>query len=194
MTANKRTLTTGEAAQYCGVSFRTVIRWIEKGRLKAYQLPGRGDNRIPIKDFIDFLQENQFPIPEELAEFSENNDRILIIDDDVSMAKAIKRAISAHPYEIKMIHNSFEAGAELVEFKPHLITLDLSMPGMDGFQVLKSIRAHYKKPVKVLILSALPQPELEKTLLLGADDFIKKPFKSEVLSEKIKNLLDAIKK
>lgn len=62
----KQALTTGEVAKYCGVNFRTVIRWIERGHLEAYKLPGRGDNRIPLSGFISFLQNNQMPVPDEL--------------------------------------------------------------------------------------------------------------------------------
>ena len=56
---DKRTLTTGEIANYCGVNFRTVIRWIQRGQLRAYQLPGRGDNRVEVHNFIAFLRENK---------------------------------------------------------------------------------------------------------------------------------------
>ena len=62
----KQALTTGEVAKYCGVNFRTVIRWIERGHLDAYKLPGRGDNRIPVESFVDFLNNNNMPVPEEL--------------------------------------------------------------------------------------------------------------------------------
>ncbi len=62
----KQALTTGEVAKYCGVNFRTVIRWIERGHLDAYKLPGRGDNRIPVESFVEFLNKNNMPIPEEL--------------------------------------------------------------------------------------------------------------------------------
>ncbi|TNF38926.1 MAG: response regulator, partial [Gammaproteobacteria bacterium] len=41
-----KTLTTGDIARYCQVNFRSVIRWIERGLLKAHKLPGRGDNRV----------------------------------------------------------------------------------------------------------------------------------------------------
>ncbi|MAK92125.1 MAG: response regulator [Oceanospirillaceae bacterium] len=64
---DKQALTTGEVAKYCGVNFRTVIRWIERGHLDAYKLPGRGDNRIPVNSFINFLQDNNMPVPEDLA-------------------------------------------------------------------------------------------------------------------------------
>ena len=64
---DKQALTTGEAAKYCGVNFRTVIRWIERGHLDAYKLPGRGDNRIPVDTFVDFLRQNDMPVPDELV-------------------------------------------------------------------------------------------------------------------------------
>lgn len=64
----KTCLTTGEAARFCGVNFRTVIRWIKRGHLRAYQLPGRGDNRIETKEFLAFLARNEMPVPEELRE------------------------------------------------------------------------------------------------------------------------------
>ncbi|MDO6805884.1 helix-turn-helix domain-containing protein, partial [Wenyingzhuangia sp. 1_MG-2023] len=57
----KQVLTTGEVAKYCGVNFRTVIRWIERGHLEAYKLPGRGDNRVPVAGFVRFLQSNEMP-------------------------------------------------------------------------------------------------------------------------------------
>ena len=68
----KRTLTTGEIAHYCGVNFRTVIRWIKRGYLNAFQLPGRGDNRVEMRDFLAFLERHNLPIPEELQEIEPN--------------------------------------------------------------------------------------------------------------------------
>ncbi|ASP40977.1 hypothetical protein CHH28_17240 [Bacterioplanes sanyensis] len=62
----KQALTTGEVAKFCGVNFRTVIRWIERGHLQAYKLPGRGDNRIPVNGFVEFLKDNHMPVPDEL--------------------------------------------------------------------------------------------------------------------------------
>ena len=53
----QRVLTTGEVARFCGVNFRTVLRWIERGQLVAYRLPGRGDHRIKMDDFLAFMAE-----------------------------------------------------------------------------------------------------------------------------------------
>ncbi len=64
----KDIFTTGDIAKYLGVNFRTVGRWIKKGYLKAFQLPGRGDNRVTREDFFEFLQEHGMPVPEELQQ------------------------------------------------------------------------------------------------------------------------------
>lgn len=62
-------LTSGEVAKYCGVNIRTVLRWIERGELQAFKLPGkRGDNRIEIDAFVSFLKINNLPIPSSLQE------------------------------------------------------------------------------------------------------------------------------
>ena len=58
----KKALTTGEVASYCGVNFRTVIRWIEKGYIESFKLPGRGDNRIRVDHFVNFLHHNKMPV------------------------------------------------------------------------------------------------------------------------------------
>ena len=63
---NRRMLTTGDIARHCDVTPRTVIRWIQRGHLKAHQLPGRGDNRVDPTDFLQFLEVNALPIPLEL--------------------------------------------------------------------------------------------------------------------------------
>ena len=77
----KRTLTTGEIAQYCGVNFRTVIRWIKRGYLNAFQLPGRGDNRVEIGDFMAFLEKHNIPIPEELQSVERDVSRRTVADN-----------------------------------------------------------------------------------------------------------------
>lgn len=89
----KQTLTTGEVAKYCGVNFRTVIRWIERGHLDAYKLPGRGDNRIPVESFIQFLKKNNIPVPEELSPNSYTL-LLLVTDDSLStdLAPFIRKA------------------------------------------------------------------------------------------------------
>lgn len=183
----KRFLTTGEVAEYCGVNFRTVIRWTDRGILKSYKLPGRGDNRIQVQDFIHFLQENSMPIPEEFASVTK---RVLIVDDDLSVAKAIQRALRENGFETEIALDGFQAGSLLESFSPSTITLDLRMPGMSGLDVIKFIRKSSRfSAVRILVVSAMPRNELEEALEIGADDILAKPFQNEVLVERILTLI-----
>lgn len=200
-----KALTTGEVAKYCDVNFRTVIRWIERGVLEAYQLPGRGDNRVPVKAFIKFLKENQMPIPEDFISvesaisadntISENqmetNNKVLIIDDQEEMARTIARVLKRLGYQTEIAENGFIAGVLLLSYKPALVTLDLRMPGLNGFDVLKFIKGREElNALKVLIISGEKSTELEKAISEGADDALAKPFNNQDLEEKVKRLFE----
>ena len=183
---NNRMLTTGEIAEHCGVNFRTVIRWIKAGHLKAFQLPGRGDNRVTLADFIGFLKHNNMPIP---AEFQEYQRRVLIVDDDVNLASALQRTLRRAGFETAVAHDGFQAGAQAEVFSPSAITLDLQMPGIGGPDVIKFLRssAHLKN-IKILVVSAMPRQELEEAVAAGADDALSKPFDNADLVDRLHRL------
>ncbi len=181
------TLTTGQIAKHCGVNFRTVIRWIEKGRLKAYKLPGRGDNRVQVADFVEFLTANEMPIPEEFqSEISAP--KILVVDDDTNMASAIRRVLVRQGYEVEVAHSGFEAGVRLSTANPRLVTLDLQMPGMDGLEVLALIRAEYGVAIRVLVVSAAGEQRLAEAHSAGADAVMHKPFDNDELIAAVQKL------
>ncbi len=181
-----KVLTTGEAARHCGVTFRTVIRWIERGRLKAYKLPGRGDHRIRADDFVIFLRENSMPVPDE---FGSGNRMILVVEDQPEMAAAIRRVLTRANYEVAVARDGFEAGTLLARHRPSLVTLDLKMPGVDGLQVLTYIREHSEHAdTSVLVISAETTEGLERALIAGANDVLQKPFENTELLEKIEQL------
>lgn len=183
-----RVLTTGEAAKYCGVNFRTVIRWIERGKLKAYKLPGRGDHRIQVEDFVVFLNANDMPVPDELQG---QNRSVLVIEDQPEMASAIRRVLVRHGFEVEVARDGFSAGTMLSRMKPGLVTLDLKMPGMDGYEVLNFIRGHEEhSQTKVLVVSAETTAGLEKAMSLGASDVLPKPFENDELLARIEALID----
>ena len=184
----KQVLTTGEIAKYCGVNFRTVIRWIERGQLKAYQLPGRGDNRVAIQDFLDFLAEHKMPIPDE---FAEHRRRVLIVEDEPHMSKSIQRVLQREGYETLVASDGFRAGTLLGTFAPSVMTLDLKISGLSGLDVLTFVRSTQGlENVKILVVSAMPKEDLEQALAAGADDMLQKPFTNDELLEKIVQLAD----
>ncbi len=182
----RKNLTTGDIANYCDVHVRTVIRWIERGKLKAYQLPGRGDNRVKLEDFLFFLDSHNMPVPEALQP---SNYRILIVDDDMHAAKAIQRTLRHAKFETLIASNGFEAGTLLSEFKPAVMTLDLQMPGMNGFEVLKFVRGSASlQKLKIVVISGLSQLDLDKALANGADAALKKPLNDDHLIDTVSRL------
>ncbi len=182
----KDTLTTGQIARYCDVNVRTVIGWIDKELLAGYKLPERrGDHRVTSEAFLEFLRDHNMPIPSELQP---NTRKILVVDDDINMAKSIVRLLTAEDYDVESVYDGFTAGVTLLSFQPSLITLDLQMPGIDGFDVLKEIKQQ-KLATKVLVISAGGDEQLERALKEGAHDILAKPFDSTELLAKISQLI-----
>lgn len=183
-----KTYTTGEVAAFCGVQKMTVIRWIERGELEGYQLPGRGDRRIREKDLLDFMTKNGMPIP---PVFRQHGCDILVIDDDEGVVHAVERVLRKSGYELASATDSFRAGSMLESLKPRLLILDLMMPGMSGLEVLGYLRKERPNlQVKVLILSAAPPELIDCARELQADAILTKPFLNEELRSEVARLLE----
>jgi excisionase family DNA binding protein len=118
--ADKQALTTGEAAKYCGVNFRTVIRWIERGHLDAYKLPGRGDNRIPVDTFVDFLRQNDMPVPDELVA---NDRRLLLFSLQNSGVRELAADLRRNNWDVVLADDPVQLGYLLVKDKPSALLM-----------------------------------------------------------------------
>lgn len=180
-------LTSTEAARICGVSFRTVIRWIERSQLQAYRLPGRGDYRVPIAELRRFMQDHGIPEPDDMPGRPK---RILVVDDEPAMTRAIKRVLVREGFETAIASDGFLAGSMLYAFKPQLMTLDIRMPGIDGFGVLRFLREQPPPtPLKILVISGESEQNLSQAIDLGAQAVLAKPFANEDLVATIRRLL-----
>lgn len=185
----KQVLTTGDVARYCGVHFRTVTRWIQRGHLKAFHLPGRGDSRIFVSDFLAFLKQNKIQIPLDLLASEKRTLRALIVEDDSIMARTIKRTLVGMGIECEIANDGFKAGMLLGTFRPDLTTLDLNVPGLGGFGVLEMLRSlDSTHQIKVLVISGMEEPQLKKAVTLGAHSYLKKPFSKQQLEARIREL------
>lgn len=183
---NKQALTTGDVAKYCGVSFRTVIRWIESGRLSAYRLPGRGDNRIHIDEFLRFLSEHDMPVPDDLTD---GQRRVLIVETDQHAAERMAEALRGVGFETERAFDGFSAGALVETFSPAVITLDLHVLGATGEDIIRYVRQkRTPEQAKVLVISAQPLDELRESASASADDFLQKPVSDAVLVDKVAEL------
>lgn len=114
--------------------------------------------------------------------------RILIVDDDANIAELISLYLLKECYETLIVNDGEEALNVFPTFKPHLILLDLMLPGIDGYQVCREIRTSSQIPI--IMLSA--KGEIFDKVLgleLGADDYMIKPFDSKELVARVKAVL-----
>jgi DNA-binding response OmpR family regulator len=116
------------------------------------------------------------------------NARILVVDDDYEIAKAIEKLLSLEGYQVLKAYNGLEALEILLNEQLHLILLDVMMPKLDGLSTTMKIRE--KKNIPIIILSAKSE-DTDKVLGLsmGADDYITKPFSSQELVARVKSQL-----
>ena len=181
------TLTTSEVARLCGVSQRTVIRWVEREELRAYKLPGRGDRRVTAGELRRFMRKHGMPEPGGDADAPP---RVLIVDDDLGVARAINRVLKRAGFETAFAGNGFLAGSLLHSFRPALMTLDIRMPWMDGLEVLRLLRkSPPPSPLKVLVVSGDERSRLDEALRAGADAALAKPFSNDELLDAVHTLL-----
>ena len=114
--------------------------------------------------------------------------RILIVDDDENIAELIAMYLTKECYDTRTCGDGESAVAMFKEYNPNLILLDLMLPGMDGYQVCRTIRNDSQVPI--IMLSAKGEV-FDKVLglELGADDYIIKPFDSKELVARVKAVL-----
>lgn len=114
--------------------------------------------------------------------------KILIVDDDANIAELISLYLTKECFETMMVHDGEEALSVFDSFEPNLILLDLMLPGIDGYQVCREVRA--KSATPIIMLSAKGEV-FDKVLglELGADDYIIKPFDSKELVARVKAVL-----
>jgi two-component system response regulator PilR (NtrC family) len=115
--------------------------------------------------------------------------RILLADDDLELGKILQGALKSYGYDIQIVDDGEKAISQLNQHQFDLAIVDISMPKVDGFGVLKFIKE--KKPeIKIIMLTAYADlMHAAKSMKNGADDFICKPFGLETLRNTIETLL-----
>ena len=113
---------------------------------------------------------------------------ILIVDDDNELTELLDEFLSEHKFKTKVFHNPKEALSSLKTSVPDLILLDIMMPEMDGFQLLRKIRETLDVPVIMLTAKGEVSDKVVG-LELGADDYLAKPFEPRELLARIQSIL-----
>jgi DNA-binding response OmpR family regulator len=114
---------------------------------------------------------------------------LLLIEDDDSIGQLVKRYLEQQDgWRVLWLRSGEEAITELRRHAVRLVVLDIGLPGIDGFEVCRQMRAHSKVPI-VMLTARDEEPDRVAGLELGADDYVLKPFSPRELAARIKAIL-----
>jgi excisionase family DNA binding protein len=175
-------LTLGQAARYLGVAQSTIRKWSDDGRVRAFYTPG-GHRRYRRGDLDAFLERSgpghgQGPV-------------VLIVDDDEQLRQYVRVALETEGYAVREAGSAEEGLRILEETTPNLVLLDVMMPQVDGWEMLRRVNeAHGTGTIPVVMFSGkVGEQEAGDAASRGAQGFIGKPFDPQELIDQTKQLL-----
>jgi len=179
-------LTLGQAAKYLGVAQSTIRKWSDQGRVPAFYTPG-GHRRYRRGDLDNFLNRSgpggavqQGPL-------------VLIVDDDPRVREYVRVNLEMEGYAVREASSAEEGLAVLEEFSPDLVLLDVMMPEVDGWEMLRRLQErHGVGAIPVVMFSGkVEEQAAAEATARGAQGFLGKPFDPQQLIEHAKQLLPA---
>jgi excisionase family DNA binding protein len=177
-------LTLGQAAKYLGVAQSTIRKWSDLGRVPAFYTPG-GHRRFRRRDLDAFL-EHSGPTAREPA-----GPTVLIVDDDARLREYVRANLELEGYIVREAGSAEEGLQALDDEPPDLVLLDVMMPRVDGWEMLRRVQErHGVGTIPVLMFSGkVAEEQLADAQAAGVSGFIGKPFDPQQLIESAKQLL-----
>jgi PAS domain S-box-containing protein len=115
--------------------------------------------------------------------------RVLVVDDNVDAAESIAMLLSLEGHEVRSVHAAHEALEAAEAFRPHLVLLDIGLPGMDGYEVARRLRSQHIERMRIVAITGYGQPsDRDRTREAGFDQHLVKPIDPEMLHA----LLDSV--
>jgi len=115
--------------------------------------------------------------------------RILVVDDDKRIAASVRRSLTYDGYEVDVVHDGASAIDAVRSQPPDVIVLDLMLPGIDGLEVCRRLRAAGDDIAVLMLTAKSTVPDRVTGLDAGADDYLVKPFAHEELLARVRTLL-----
>lgn len=115
--------------------------------------------------------------------------KILYIEDDVTLGLLVKEALEKNGYEVLKVMNGTDGLINFKTFQPHLCLLDIMLPGKDGYAVADQIRAINRHVPIIFLTAKIQATDLVKGFKSGCNDYVRKPFNMEELLLRIENWL-----
>jgi excisionase family DNA binding protein len=176
-------LTLGQAAKFLGVAQSTMRKWSDGGRVPAFYTPG-GHRRYRRRDLEQFLDRSG-------PHGREGGPMVLIVDDDERLREFVRVNLEMEGYTVREASNATEGLAALDDTPPALILLDVMMPEVDGWEMLRRVQEkHGVGSIPVIMFSGkVDEHSLAEAASRGASGFVGKPFDPQQLIESTKQLL-----
>lgn len=120
------------------------------------------------------------------------NIKIMVVDDSKTVRKSAQEYLSNHDYDVIVAEDGYDALSKIVDAKPSLIFLDIMMPKLDGYQTCALVKHnHDYKEIPIIMLSSKDGVyDKAKAKVVGADDYLTKPFTSTDLIKAIDNFVE----
>jgi excisionase family DNA binding protein len=178
-------LTLGQAAKYLGVAQSTIRKWSDQRRLPAFYTPG-GHRRYRRGDLDTFLERSG------AGARATEGPLVLIVDDDDKLREFVRVNLEMEGYTVREAASAREGLDALEEQSPDLVLLDVMMPEMDGWEMLRQLHErHGVGAIPVIVFSGKVEEDAGEVASRGAQAFIGKPFSPQTLIERTKALLPA---
>ena len=174
-------LTLGQAAKYLGVAQSTIRKWSDQGRVPTFYTPGR-HRRYRRRDLDAFLERS--------GPAAKTGPLVLIVDDDEPLRRYLRVNLELEGYSVVEAGSGDEGLAAIDEEPPDLILLDVMMPKVDGWEMLRRMQErHGIGSIPVIMFSGKSEESAEEAAARGAQAFIGKPFDPQQLIDSTKQLL-----
>ena len=154
-------LSTAQAAEMLGLSTTLVQSLVDRNELSGWKTRG-GHRRISMPSIREYQRKHNMPVT--MSENSHQRLRVLVVDDD-PVAREMLRGLTSRteiPVDCTVMSSGLEALIDIASIRPDVLIADLNMPGVDGFELLRTLRGNplFNK-MTCLVISALPQSEID---------------------------------
>jgi excisionase family DNA binding protein len=168
-------LTLGQAARFLGVAQSTIRKWSDQGRVPAFYTPG-GHRRYRLADLETFLARSG-------PGRTQSGPLVLLVDDDARVRELVRITLENEGYAVREAGSAEEGMAAIEERKPDLVLLDVMMPHVDGWEMLRRVQDRYGAgAIPVVMFSGKADEEAQREAeSRGATGFVGKPFDVDAL-------------
>ena len=186
--AIKSIYTTHDLSRLLHVNPRSVINWIEQDLLQSFRTPG-GHRRVRHEDLLVFLRKHKMPMP---AALTMGTFSVLVVADQDEVSGLIESSLaSQNSLKISKAKDGISALISVGRERPDLIILDIMVPGVDGLEICRQIKADPKSHTAIIAIGG-DNETADAASTAGVDAFLTRPFDAETLLSQVQKLLQVM--